>query len=63
MDVDRKLLVSLSRALNKVILFGDEQVLCSDPAYRQAISAMQRIDLPASEPFLPFEIPEKKEGG
>jgi len=62
-DVDRKRLVSLSRAMNQVILFGDEQVLCSDPVYRQAINAMQRIDLPASEPFLPLEIPEKKQRG
>jgi hypothetical protein len=62
-DVDRKLLVSLSRAMNQVILFGDEQVLYSDPVYQHAINAMQRIELPTSEPFLPFEIPEKKEGG
>ncbi len=58
-DVDRKLLVSLSRAMNQVILFGDEQVLCSDPVYRTAISAMQRIELPASEPLLSLEIPKE----
>ena len=62
MDVDRKLLVSLSRAMNQVILFGDEQVLCSDPVYRAALSTMQRIELPGSEPFLPLEIPEEQEG-
>lgn len=61
-DVDRKLLVSLSRAMNQVILFGDEQVLCADPVYQSAISKMQRIELPDSEPFLPFEIPEKQQG-
>jgi superfamily I DNA and/or RNA helicase len=59
-DVDRKLLVSLSRAMNQVILFGDERVLMSDAVYQKAISAMQRITLP-SEPLLPLEIPEEQE--
>jgi superfamily I DNA and/or RNA helicase len=61
-DVDRKLLVSLSRAMNQVIVFGDEHVLCSDPVYRTAISAMQRIEMPVSEPFLSLEVPEEQEG-
>jgi superfamily I DNA and/or RNA helicase len=61
-EVDRKLLVSLSRAMNQVILFGDEQVLCSDPVYRAAISKMHRIELPDLEPFLPLEIPEEQHG-
>jgi DNA replication ATP-dependent helicase Dna2 len=58
-EVDRKLLVSLSRAMNQVVLFGDEHVLCSDPVYRRAISALQRYELPPSEPLLSLEIPEK----
>jgi hypothetical protein len=61
-EVDRKLLVSLSRALNQLILFGDKQVLCSDPVYRAAISKMHRIELPDLEPFLPLEIPEEQHG-
>jgi hypothetical protein len=59
-DVDRKLLVSLSRAMHQVILFGDERVLMSDTVYQKAISAMQRIALP-SEPLLQLEIPEEQE--
>ena len=59
-DVDRKLLVSLSRAMHQVILFGDERVLMSDNVYQKAISAMQRIALP-SEPLLQLEIPEEQE--
>jgi protein-disulfide isomerase-like protein with CxxC motif len=40
-EVDRKLLVTLSRAQQQVILFGDESVLRSDKVYRQALDGMK----------------------
>ncbi|NDC77309.1 MAG: hypothetical protein EBZ67_05495, partial [Chitinophagia bacterium] len=46
-DIDRKLLVTLSRARRQVIVFGDEEVLASDPVWSSVIGRMTRFPLPA----------------
>ena len=43
--LDRKLLVTLSRAKRQLVLFGDEQVLMSEPRYASVVTGMRRIEL------------------
>jgi hypothetical protein len=45
-DIDRKLLVTLSRARRQVVVFGDEDVLSSDPVWSDVITRMTRYPLP-----------------
>lgn len=44
--IDRKLLVTLSRARQQVVVFGDEEVLSSDPVWASVIARMTRFLMP-----------------
>lgn len=45
-NLDRKLLVTLSRARHQIILFGEEEVLASDPVWAAVLSGLTRCPLP-----------------
>lgn len=49
-EVDRKLLVTLSRARQQVILLGDENVLSASPHYAAVLSKMKRVELSSVVP-------------
>ena len=44
-SLDRKLLVTLSRAKRQIVLFGDERVLKSNPHYASVIGRMHRMEV------------------
>lgn len=44
--IDRKLLVTLSRARRQVVVFGDEEVLKADSVWASVIERMTRVPLP-----------------
>ena len=44
-SLDRKLLVTLSRAKQQVVMFGDERVLKSNPHYAAVIGRMKRMEV------------------
>jgi superfamily I DNA and/or RNA helicase len=44
-SLDRKLLVTLSRAKQQILFFGDERVLKSNPHYASVIERMQRVEI------------------
>ena len=50
-SLDRKLLVTLSRAKHQVVLFGDERVLKSDPHYASVIDRMHRVEISEKSPW------------
>jgi hypothetical protein len=46
-EIDRKLLVTLSRARHQVVVFGDEDVLSGEPVWADVIGRMTRHPLPS----------------
>jgi superfamily I DNA and/or RNA helicase len=50
-SLDRKLLVTLSRAKHQIVFFGDERVLKSDPHYASVIGRMQRVEVSERGPW------------